>query len=87
MRVKNSFRSENIEIEEFRRQLANGVVTSKLDLDKKVNDILAKPGREKWQINYVELWKNLKKEQGNHWNGYLEKFVDYQLKFDIWVDR
>ena len=83
----NAQRTDNMDIEEFKRLLANEVQPKKMKLDQQIKEIFTKLGRDKWEVNSVDSWKSFEKEQENHWNGFLEKFINYQLKFDYWTDQ
>jgi flagellar basal body-associated protein FliL len=79
--------TDDLSIEKHKLQLSSGVLLKVSELDQDMKEIFSKLGRDKWEVCFLDLWKSFKKEQENHWNGLLEKCINYQLKFDFWTDH
>ena len=79
--------TDDLSIEKYKLQLSDEVQLKVTKLDQEMKEIFSKLGRDKWEVGFLDLWKSFKMEQENHWNGLLEKFINYQLKFDFWTDH
>jgi hypothetical protein len=64
---ENNDENSSISFETFEVKFREELHLTKQELDKEVEDMVKKDGREKWSRQFEEIWKNNKKDQAFYW--------------------
>ena len=65
--INNLDENEENRLASFEMDLRDNIVPIEHALEGEINDLVKGKGREKWSLQYQELWKMFKKEQAHNW--------------------
>ena len=86
-RINNLDENEENRLASFEIDLRNNIVPIEHALEVEINDLVKGKGREKWSLQYQELWKMFKKEQAHNWERSLRTSFATLFKYEHHVEN
>ena len=74
-------------LEKLERQLKDKILSTTTSLDEEVNVIVNEKGRDKWSLQFQELWKEFKKDQSRNWQRNLKTSFTTLFKYEHQVEN
>jgi hypothetical protein len=85
--IQGSNPNSSVSFDSFRTSLREEIVPVKQKLDKEVDEMVKKEGREKWSREFEITWKNNKKDQDLNWECNLLYKFDMLFHYEDHVEK
>jgi hypothetical protein len=80
-------KKSSVSFQDFEEKLRNELHVIQLDLAKEVDDLVNEKGREKWKLQFENMWENNKKEQVFNWKCNLKNAFDRIFNYEKRVEE
>jgi hypothetical protein len=74
--------NSSVDFKSFEDKLRDKLYPIEQQLDKEVNGVVKKKGREKWSRQFEEMWKNNKKDQAFNWRCNVKNAADRLFNYE-----
>ncbi|XP_046635713.1 interferon-induced very large GTPase 1-like [Daphnia pulicaria] len=85
--IQGSNPNSSVSFDSFRTSLREEIVPVKQKLDREVDEMVKKEGREKWSRQFKEIWKNNKKDQDLNWECNLLNTFNMLFHYEYHVEK
>jgi hypothetical protein len=80
-------KKSSVSFKDFKEKLRDELHLIQMELNKGVDDLINEKGREKWKIQFVNMWESNKKDQDFNWKCNLKNTFDTIFNYEKRVEE